>query len=318
MYGMVMYNTAPHHTRQLSTSPTNKHRRLLSHACPLSPSLLCLIPIITRLFHARVVPRSYPDTRFMVPSRFTPPFTPTQQKVLALIPKVTAVPSLVGSAYIIQHVLRKRQSQRKTYHRILLVMSAMDFLYALKCFMSTWAIPSELAIWGAGGSIRTCDAWGFLGHGASLSSAVYNGSLAIYFSLTIAFNCSERTLHRWYGEFFLHAVPLAVGWSTAIASLLLELNNPIVSFTVDFLYKLTLHYSPCSLSRWSVYVLMLCKYRAGHVGLVRTRRGADYQRRGRLPVKGVRFTRWMSTGGFFFMQNCGLSLSCAQSPWVSW
>ena len=108
-------------------------------------------------------------------------------------------------------------------------MSAMDFLYALKCFMSTWAIPSELAIWEARGSIRTCDAWGFLGHGASLTSAIYNGSLAIYFTLTVAFNWRERSLQKWHVEFVLHAVPLLVGWSTAIASLLLELNNPIVS-----------------------------------------------------------------------------------------
>ena len=161
----------------------------------------------------------------MVSSRFTPPFTVTQQKVLAILPKITTVPSLLGSIFIIQHVFRKRTW--KIYHRILLVMTVMDFLYALKCFMSTWAIPRELAIWGAVGSTQTCDAWGFIGHGSSLSSAMYNGSLAIYFALTVAFGWREVHLRSWRIEIFLHAIPLVVGWSTAIASLLLELNNSI-------------------------------------------------------------------------------------------
>ena len=162
----------------------------------------------------------------MVSSRYTPPFTVTQQKVLAVLPKVTSIPSLLGSAYIIQHVLRKRNG--RIYHRILLVMSAMDFIYAAKCFMSTWVIPSELTIWQARGNTQTCDAWGFMGHGASLSSALYNASLAIYFCLTVAFGWRERALQqRCKFETLAHAIPLVVGWSTAIASLLLELNNPI-------------------------------------------------------------------------------------------
>ena len=161
----------------------------------------------------------------MVNPRFTPPFSLTQQKVLAIVPKVTAVPSILGAASIMRDVLRKKKW--RVYHRIMLAMSAMDFLYAVKCFVSTWIIPEELQIWGALGSTRTCDAFGFLGHGSSLSSVIYNGSLAIYFVLTIAYNWRESAIRKSGLEFMLHAVPLTVGWTTAIASLVMELNNPI-------------------------------------------------------------------------------------------
>ena len=83
-----------------------------------------------------------------------------------------------------------------------------------------------MGIWEARGSTQTCDAWAFLGHGAALSSALYNASLAAYFCLTVAFGWRDRALQRYKFEAFAHAIPLVVGWSTSVASLLLELNNP--------------------------------------------------------------------------------------------
>ena len=159
--------------------------------------------------------------------RFTPPFTLTQQKVIAIVPKVTAIPSVLGSCYIIFDVLRHPQNRCRVYHRILLAMSAMDCLFAIKCFMSTWPIPEQTPlVWGNRGNFNTCSAWGFLGHGASLTSAMYSCSLACYFTLTIAFSVREHQFQKQGIEIMLHLIPWLIGWSTAIAGLPLEIYNP--------------------------------------------------------------------------------------------
>ena len=103
----------------------------------------------------------------------------------------------------------------------------MDFLYSIKTFMSTWIVPKETGSWGASGSLESCEAFGFIGHGSALSSAMYNASLAIYFALTIAFSCKERDISGTYIEYCLHLVPLLTGWGTAIVGLPLDFYNSI-------------------------------------------------------------------------------------------
>jgi hypothetical protein len=162
-------------------------------------------------------------------ARFTPPFTLTQQKVLALVPKVTAVPSILGSLYIIQHALRslalRSPSDKRVYHRLLVAMSTMDFIYSVKSFCSTWPIPASTGIYLASGTTQTCTAAGFWGHGAALSSALYNGTLMLYYVWTIVYGWRQERVKR--HEYWLHLVPMSLGWSTAIASLPLTLFNPI-------------------------------------------------------------------------------------------
>mmetsp|Transcript_32358 Transcript_32358/g.78949 ORF Transcript_32358/g.78949 Transcript_32358/m.78949 type:complete len:271 (-) Transcript_32358:107-919(-) len=152
-------------------------------------------------------------------TRFIPPFTVPQQKALAIIPKVTSSLSIVGSSYIIIHVLRRSKLRRRVYTRILLVMSFMDLLFSIKSFLSTWIIPSMTPfVYGAAGNFQTCDAWAFIGHGSSLSSALYNGTLAIYFALTIAYNYREHDISGKWIEYAFHLFPLLSGWGTAIVA----------------------------------------------------------------------------------------------------
>ncbi|CAB9524745.1 expressed unknown protein [Seminavis robusta] len=180
-------------------------------------------------------------------SRFTPPFSVSQQRFLAICPKFSSSFSIVGSLYIIQHVLRSPSRRQRVYTRLLLVMSGMDLMYAIKCFLSTWPLPTGSA-YGAVGTTQTCTAAAFWGQGGSLSSAVYNGSLTLYYLLTIRYgwtqsqfqqqsssssssssthNTSTTTRIRISWEWLLHAIPLSIGWGTAIASLPLRLFNPI-------------------------------------------------------------------------------------------
>jgi len=162
----------------------------------------------------------------MVRPRFKAPFSLEQQQFLALCPKITALPSIVGSAYIVQHIVRSPKRCRRVYHRLLLGMSVMDFIWSVKSFCSTWPIPSYTGIYLASGTTQTCAAAGFFGHGAALTSAMYSGTLTLYYLLTIRYGWKQERIRR-YEPVVLHAFPLAIGWATAIAGLPLLLFNPI-------------------------------------------------------------------------------------------
>lgn len=151
----------------------------------------------------------------------TPPFTEAQEKFLAICPKVTAAPSIIAAAYMVQHVLRSPSRRNRTYNRVILGMSSMDFIYAIKCFTSTWPLPESTNAFGAVGNTATCTAAGFWGQGASTSSMLYNGTLTLYYLFTIRQSWTQRQFKHW--EWMLHLLPLTVGWSTAIAGIPLEL-----------------------------------------------------------------------------------------------
>jgi hypothetical protein len=156
---------------------------------------------------------------------FTPPFSERQQKAIALAPKFFAFPSIVGSFFIVQHVLRSKKRRGGVYHRILLLMSFQDLIYGIKAFVSTWPMPEDTPFaHGAKGTTATCVVAGLFGHGGSLTSIFYNGSLTLYFLLVVRYGWKERRIKEKM-ELWLHAIPMAAGWSTAIAGVPLDLYN---------------------------------------------------------------------------------------------
>lgn len=74
---------------------------------------------------------------------WTPPLTLNQQKALAIIPKITASMSILGSGFIMQHVIRSRKRRRLCYHRLLLGMSVMDSItsFRVSSIMIYWTPP---------------------------------------------------------------------------------------------------------------------------------------------------------------------------------
>jgi hypothetical protein len=158
-------------------------------------------------------------------TNLTPPFSEGQLKAVAILPKFAAFPSILGSLFIVQHVLRSKKRRNRVYHRILLFMNINDFIWSIKAFVSTWPIPDgTFYVHGAHGTTGTCTAAGFLGQGGSLTSILYNGSLTLFFLLVVRYGWKEAYIKRKV-EPWLHAVPFAVGWSTAIAGLPLTLYN---------------------------------------------------------------------------------------------
>jgi hypothetical protein len=144
-----------------------------------------------------------------------------QKAVLAVIPKITSILSLLGSGWIMVEILtdnsEPRPKRRHPYHRLLFAMSAYDVLESAWNFASTWAIPrgTEGVAW-ALGTTATCSAQGFF---LTLSVAVpiYNAMLSLYYVLVINYQCSDTTLEKRV-EPAMHAVAGVWAFFTALYS----------------------------------------------------------------------------------------------------
>lgn len=104
----------------------------------------------------------------------------------------------------------------------------MDFVYAVYVATMAFQIPSaelKAEIPYAMGNWTSCQTFAFFGQGSRLSSALYNGCLALYYLLTVRYGWTESQCKKI--EPWLHVVPLTVGWATAIACLPLGLFNPV-------------------------------------------------------------------------------------------
>lgn len=101
----------------------------------------------------------------------------------------------------------------------------MDLIASIRNFASTWFVPKGAPhTWQALGNTQTCKLSGALGHGGQTASVLYTGSLCLYFFLVIRCGWHERRIKT--VEPFFHAVPLTIGWGTAMAGVFLDLYHP--------------------------------------------------------------------------------------------
>lgn len=133
--------------------------------------------------------------------------SPSQQKALAIAPKVPALLSFLGSLYIAISVLRERKKLSSSNHRLLLGISACDMIVAVWWFMSSWAMPAG-TWWQAAGNDGTCLSQAFMVQ-FSMANIFYNGSLGVYYFLVIRHGWNKQRIKKI--EPFLHAVPLLMG-----------------------------------------------------------------------------------------------------------
>ena len=161
-------------------------------------------------------------------------FSRPQQIALSVIPHVTGTLSVIGSTYVVQHVLKSRERRGKTYHRLLLGMCLGDIINTtFGTFLSTWPIPSEnTLVWGSAGTQRSCEFQGFFVQTA-ISIPAYNAFLSIYYMLVIAYDWKEAKIRQ--VEPFMHGIAIAVGLLPAIAALQMDLYN--VSVTQFLLFQ---------------------------------------------------------------------------------
>lgn len=150
--------------------------------------------------------------------------TETQQKCLAIAPKITASFSIFGTCYVIRNVLCSKKKRKLVYHRILLCISGIDLIIGICMFLSTWPIPSDTAnTFGAVGTTATCTAQGFFLQFA-IMAPLYNAALSLYYLLMIRYNWTEERLRKL--RLPVHGTILLFGLGTSIAGLFLTLYNP--------------------------------------------------------------------------------------------
>lgn len=152
------------------------------------------------------------------------PLTEGQLNAATILKIVCSIPSLMGSAYIFQHVVRSNKRRRRVFTRLMLAMASMDFLFAFQGVASSMPCPRELPIFLAIGTWKSCEAFGFLGQASKLTSILYSGGLAVYFLLSIRNGWTERWLRKL--EILVHVLCCFVGWGMAILALHLDLYNP--------------------------------------------------------------------------------------------
>jgi len=153
-------------------------------------------------------------------------FNRYQAKVLAILPKPSALLSMLGAGLIIHEVLSDKNKRKLTYHRILCAMSIIDFLTSFWFFMGTWAIPSgTLGIYAAAGTEGTCTAQGWFLI-LYIASPLYSVNLAIYYLLVIKYKWDEYDFLRKKAWIWLLVPPFLFGLSVAFAGLGLQLYHP--------------------------------------------------------------------------------------------
>jgi len=149
-----------------------------------------------------------------------------QQVALAIVPKITASLSLIGSGYIVfdgWRSKRRTKRDRNTYHRLITGLSICDMVMSMGIFFSTWPMPEGTPnIYGAVGNTRTCTAQGFFEQ-IGVSAVMYNGSLSTFYYLRVRRGWPLSRIVK--AEPWLHAIPLIFGLATMVAGLFLKLYN---------------------------------------------------------------------------------------------
>ena len=151
--------------------------------------------------------------------------TLTQKKALSIIPHVTGALSMLGSFSILYDIWsdRKRKLQ-KTYYRILLGMSCIDFITSFWLALSTWPIPRGTpGVYGASGTTQSCTAQGFFVQLMVLSPC-YNLNLSLYYLLLGKYHLTDEEIAKRF-ERYMHGISFIVGFGFAILGLPLTLYN---------------------------------------------------------------------------------------------
>lgn len=153
------------------------------------------------------------------------PWTQSQQVTLALIPKFSAVLSLMGSMAIVWECLYlDRLKLNRVYHRLLFVMSLCDILESCWNFTSTWPIPKGTPnIAFAAGNTMTCEFQGFVLQ-FGLATPILNMCLSIYYLLVIKFSWTEEMIKR-RAEPWFHTAAFSIALGTCFACVAMDQFN---------------------------------------------------------------------------------------------
>mmetsp|Transcript_8039 Transcript_8039/g.12208 ORF Transcript_8039/g.12208 Transcript_8039/m.12208 type:complete len:390 (+) Transcript_8039:205-1374(+) len=144
-------------------------------------------------------------------------FTDQQKRIIAILPRVTAALSILGSSFIIYQVLKNPKKREMVYHRQMLILSCTDFIYSAVWFVGSW--PPSGSVW--------CTSNAFLGLLTGVPQAMFNAALCLYYLFTIRYKWSEVQMRRL--QPLLLVFPIVWGLFNAIFPLSAGMINPGVN-----------------------------------------------------------------------------------------
>ena len=144
--------------------------------------------------------------------------------MIVALPKITGSISAVCSVYVIVDVLRNPKKRKESvYHRVMVGLSASDIIVSITWTVSTWLMPAG-HFPSSIGTLRSCDAIGFLNLLSNISTPMYNCSLATFYLYQLKKNLPQSEMKR--KEKWLHIIPWVSGVIPAIFGLATNLYGP--------------------------------------------------------------------------------------------
>ena len=154
-----------------------------------------------------------------------PLYTENQMKVMAIVPYISSILSLVGSSviiYVVLHDKQQRRQRQKVFYRMLLGISIFDFITSLGfLLLGSWTVPritTELEDeysssynvaaynerWGTPTTCRIAGTTSVLLN----MSIIYNTFLTIYHVLAVVLEYRDDCIIAWKIERIFHTFPV--------------------------------------------------------------------------------------------------------------
>ena len=145
-------------------------------------------------------------------------------RALVIVLRIAGTLSVLGACYIIEDIVKDAARRKATKNRIMVLMSACDFLNQfLNSVIGPAMVPKGIGVPGAVGNQFTCDIQGFLAYVTGAASGLYNVSLAICYLLMVRYRNTDEQLRK-LEPYFLYS-PIIMCLLMSIAGLPCQIYN---------------------------------------------------------------------------------------------
>eukprot|EP00565_Helicotheca_tamesis_P006991 CAMPEP_0185730326 /NCGR_PEP_ID=MMETSP1171-20130828/9481_1 /TAXON_ID=374046 /ORGANISM="Helicotheca tamensis, Strain CCMP826" /LENGTH=385 /DNA_ID=CAMNT_0028399347 /DNA_START=163 /DNA_END=1320 /DNA_ORIENTATION=+ len=156
-------------------------------------------------------------------------FADTEQKAMAIAPKISATLSFIACTYAMISILKNPAKRQKIYHRLIAAMCLASIPSSIAYFCGTWAIPvGTPSVAGASGNINTCTAQGFTLQLFGSALSLYYAALICYSFLAVFHEFSMEKLG--YFKRGIHAGIYAWPLASSSVGVAKQLYNPGASW----------------------------------------------------------------------------------------
>ena len=166
-------------------------------------------------------------------------FTRNEQITLAILPRITALCSIVALVYAIQLISRAREKFRILCNRILLGMYLTDLVRCLTYVTGTAMIPVKTeGVFLPTGNEATCAAQAFVSQ-FGFAVPLYAVSFNFYFFIAIKYDFNHSRV-RWT-EKWCHIIPISISLLLSALLLVFRMHGVSGKCFISIYFYLTNH-----------------------------------------------------------------------------